>query len=342
MRNWPIALLVSAVVCLAEDVRVDGGVIRAAGKGEIAVYVAGAEGAPAVLGVSRVEGGETVFAPRFPLQPGVRYRVVVRRAGGEKSALVEGPRRAAKPATRVEGVYPSGEVVPENLLKLYVHFSGPMSQGEAYQRVTLIDEGGQPVELPFLELGEELWDREGKRVTLLFDPGRVKRDLKPHREAGTPLVEGRSYTLVVGREWRDAESLPLAAEYRRKLRVGPPDREAPDPGRWRIHPPQPGTRDPLVVEFGEAMDRALAERVIEVATARGERVEGEATVEEFETQWRFRPEAAWEAGEYWLRIEKILEDLAGNSIGKPFEVDVFERVQERISREVEAIGFRVR
>ena len=38
---------------------------------------------------------------------------------------------------------------------------------------------GQAVADPFLELDEELWSTDGRRFTLLFDPGRIKRGLKP-------------------------------------------------------------------------------------------------------------------------------------------------------------------
>jgi hypothetical protein len=242
----------------------------------------------------------------------------------------------------VESVYPSSAVVPENLLKLYLHFSAPMSRGEVYGRVRLLDHTGQAVELPFLELEQELWDPEGRRLTLLFDPGRVKRDLKPHREVGSPLQEGRSYALVIDAGWPDAYGRKLAAEYRKTLRVAAPDRASPDPHRWVVRAPRAATSDPLEIEFGEPLDHALLERVLEVATAQGERVEGSIEVDRNETLWRFRPAQPWAAGNYWLRAEKILEDLAGNMIGRPFEVDAFERVQERIGREIESVPFTVR
>jgi len=34
------------------------------------------------------------------------------------------------------------------------------------------------------------------------------------------------------------------------------------------------------------------------------------------------PQAAWKAGPHTLLIQLELEDLAGNSVGKPFEVDL--------------------
>ena len=43
------------------------------------------------------------------------------------------------------------------------------------------------------------------RFTLLFDPGRIKRGLKPaQRRVGPVLEEGKSYTLVIDRGWTDA------------------------------------------------------------------------------------------------------------------------------------------
>jgi hypothetical protein len=64
------------------------------------------------------------------------------------------------PTTVVSQVYPTAEVLPENLLKFYVHFSAPMSSGHIYDHIRLIgDSTGKEVELPFLEIDEELWTR---------------------------------------------------------------------------------------------------------------------------------------------------------------------------------------
>jgi hypothetical protein len=39
-----------------------------------------------------------------------------------------------------------------------------------------------------------------------------------------------------------------------------------------------------------------------------------------ETQWSFEPEKPWALGDHQLLIDATLEDLAGNSIGRLFEV----------------------
>ena len=54
-----------------------------------------------------------------------------------------------------------------------------MQRGDIYRYIRLLDDEGIAVELPFLEIEQELWSRDGHRLMLLLDPGRVKRELKP-------------------------------------------------------------------------------------------------------------------------------------------------------------------
>src|SRR5690606_23802877 len=149
---------------------------------------------------------------------------------------------------------------------------------------------------PFLELGEELWDPTGTRFTLFFDPGRIKRGLKPREEAGPALEEGKSYTLVIRATWADAQGEPLAREFRKTFRVGPPDDVQPRLANWRLLPPIAGTRQPLELRFPEPMDHAMLERVLQVTDAGGRPVTGKIAVSEGETCWRFIPERPWRAG----------------------------------------------
>ena len=46
-------------------------------------------------------------------------------------------------------------------------------------------------------------------------------------------------------------------------------------------------------------------------------------------------------GDYRLLVDTRLEDLAGNRIGQPFDIDVFERVTGRIPTATVALPFRV-
>lgn len=305
---------------------------------------------PPIVGTYRIEASELIFQPRFPLEPGLGYRVTFNPAWPpdagplhtDLTATFRIPKPDADPTTHVQQVYPSIDILPENQLKFYLHFSAPMSRGEVYRWIHLLDETGQPVVLPFLELGEELWDYDGKRLTLLFDPGRIKRGVRPLEEVGPAIEAGKRYTLVIERNWRDAEGRPLTEGYEKSFSVSAPDRTSPGIQSWHLAPPREGSTDPLIVEFPEPLDQALLLHVLEVTDSDGNRIEGSIRIDRWETRWQFTPQQPWSAGDYHLEIETILEDLAGNRVDRLFEVDVFERIEEQVTRETVTLAFKVR
>lgn len=242
------------------------------------------------------------------------------------------PRPVDVPPPAIVRVYPTADKLPENLLRLYIHFSAPMQHGDVYDFLRLLDENGRQVVKPFLEVGEELWDPSGKRLTVLFDPGRVKQGLKPREELGPILQSGHEYTLVIEPEirnasgivtsrWCDAFGVPLTSPHRFRFRAVPPETRPVEPAEWSLSAPPAGTRKPLSVDLKRSLDHALLERVVRVATPDGKPVGGDIKLGEHETIWHFTPRAEWKAGDYFLEAESILEDLAGNRIGRSFEVD---------------------
>ena len=203
-----------------------------------------------------------------------------------------------------------------------------MLRGEAWEHLRLLDANGKVIELAFLEIDQELWDRDQRRLTVLFDPGRIKRGVLPRDEIGAALEEGKSYTLVASANWRDDRRVPLKQEFRRTFKVAPEDRIAIDPEKWRIAAPKAGTRDPLVIDFGESLDAALALRLIKV------NVSGEAQLGPAERQWRYVPDQPWPPSVIDIAIDTALEDLAGNKVGRPFDVDTFDAITVRSGRGV--------
>jgi hypothetical protein len=306
---------------------------------------------PPMLGVYRIESGVLRFEPQFPLEPGIIYRAIFRPArlpgagnpaDGEVTSLFQLPANKPNLSTTVEMIYPSAGVLPENLLKFYIHFSAAMSRGRIYEHIQLRGEAGKQIELPFLEIDEELWDPTMTRLTLFLDPGRIKRGVRPLEEVGPALEAGKSYILVIGSELKDGSGSPLKETFRKEFKVGPPDRDPPDPATWKIQSPQAGTRDPLAVTFTDPVDHALALRLISVAGESGESLDGKAALEDQERRWIFTPGSLWRRGTYRLVIQTTLEDLAGNNIGKPFDVDLFEGVQRRLTTSNLKIPFEVR
>jgi hypothetical protein len=291
-----------------------------------------AAGRPAVLGSYAVHDGVLRFTPRFPFDPGQRYDVRFD-AGRLRStdaasptpsllhpleASIELPAPITAP-TAVAGVFPSAAEVPENQLRLYVSFSAPMGLGDGSRYLRLVDEAGRPVDDPFLPLDVELWNEDRTRYTVLFDPGRVKRGILPNEELGRSMIAGRTYALVIDADWRDGAGQPLAEGFRHEFRVGPPEDHAIDPATWRIDAPRSGTVDPLVVSFPRPLDYGLLHRALTVSL-RAAPVAGGVRLDAGETRWIFTPGDPWQEGEYRLHVSSILEDVAGNRIGRPFEV----------------------
>ena len=72
------------------------------------------------------------------------------------------------------------------------------------------------------------------------------------------------------------------------------------------------------------------------------RLDGSVAVVRDETEWRFTPQQPWKVGDYQIVIQTTLEDLAGNHIGRAFDVDTFDRVTRSISRDTASLSFRIR
>jgi hypothetical protein len=66
-----------------------------------------------------------------------------------------------------------------------------------------------------------------------------------------------------------------------------------------------------------ALDHGLLIRALGV-TRDGKEVDGTIAVDQAETRSTFTPTAPWRAGLYQLLALDILEDLAGNQIGRAF------------------------
>jgi hypothetical protein len=348
-------ILIAGITAIAESVSIqlEGGAFKVLGwnpprrepaKGWASVFAVytGSGDVPPLLGSYGVEAGLLVFRPRFPLAPGVQYRAVFHPTNG--AALVEKtfgePARETAPSARVEQVYPSADVLPSNQLRLYIYFSASMSRGEAGRRVHLLDGNGKVLPGVFLP-GEELWDPGFRRLTMTFDPGRIKRGLTSNEAMGPPIVEGKRYALVIDRDWPDARGVPMAEGFRKMFRGGPAERNPPDPKLWRVTAPKAGSSQALILKFLTPMNYPLLQRMLHVTGAHGS-VAGSASIEEHETEWRFIPQEPWKADDYQLNVDSALEDLAGNHIGQAFDIDVFQRVTEHIDTKAISLPFAVR
>jgi len=319
----------------------------------LAVYVVEKSVATqAMAGTYEVNQATLRFTPRYSLKPGMAYRAVFRPPGASGSNAeitkeISIPALPPAPPTRVTAIYPSASTLPENQLRFYVHFSAPMAAGDAFAHVKLVKDSndkdkGAVVSGAFFEIGDELWDGSGQRLTLLFDPGRVKKGLTPRLQFGPVLEAGQSYRLVIDRAWRDANNQPLDANFEKRFKAGPPVEKAVEAKEWKIDPPPAKSREALVIRFPWPLDRALLMRMITIEDAAKNSIEGQITLADDERRWEFRPDQPWTAGQFSLVVDKELEDSAGNNLARPFEVDVFDRVDDRPGPEFVRIPFEIR
>lgn len=270
------------------------------------------------------------FIPDFPFSAGVSYRVLVdqtvhkflKGSGESKKSGTEElmdvsfsiPKQRSSQVTEVTHVYPTGDIIPENLLRFYIYFSSPMRRGFSDQNVKLFDHEGNEVRGALMRFKQELWDPGQQRLTLLLDPGRIKQGVGSNLKFGPALQEGHTFRLVIERDFQDAEGRKLKQSFEKRFTVGPPLRTAPNPDQWVIHPPQANSHDALVIEFLRPFDHALAKRLIQVIAPSGKTITGTIELEQAETVWKFTPIEEWEIGAYSIQIDTTLEDVAANNL----------------------------
>ncbi len=315
MKRWLSILSLVCSATFAADVWVnEAGQIEARGG---AVRVFRGDATEPLFG-SVVKTRESVcFAAALPLVSGETYRVEFQTAEGAWSTQ---RLKFTNPATAAPtvSISPFPTVLPANALKLYLHFSQPMEQGVFLERITLQRQDGSVVHGAFRET--ELWSPDGKRLTLWLHPGRQKTGVNLNLDEGPVLQEGRLHTLKIAANWRSTTGVALGKETAFTLAAGVVDHACPNPQRWQITAPKTGTHDRLLVSFDEPLDPAILVSALKVKRGEGE-VAGVVTVASDARTWLFTPVVAWTPGACVLEIDPLLEDLAGNNLLGPFEVD---------------------
>ena len=272
--------------------------------------------APPLAGRLLPDGDSVRFIPRFRLGDIGTIRV---RVDDAEHRFTVAPPPVPVPATELAGIHPASPVVPENQLRWYLEFSGPMREGEAARRVRLVDASGREVRGAFLSVEEELWDPARRRLTLLFDMGRVKRGIRTREETGPVLQAGRGYAIVIDSAWRDARGAALVRGASHRFRAGVADLRGPDPRSWRIDAPRAGGTDPLDVSLDGPIDHGMGAHLVSVWRA-DVPIAGTVQLSDADRRWRFIPALPWVRGRYELRVSGALEDAAGNGVGRAFEV----------------------
>ena len=211
-------------------------------------------------------------------------------------------------------VQPSGPEVPANLLRISLRFATPV-EGSLLPRLSLMRADGRRVDEPFLE--QELWSPNGKVLTIMMHPGRVKSGLVAHDTIGPVLRAGDDVTLAL-------DGRPI-----KRWSVGPDDVTGPLASAWKVSGVRIGSREPLVVTLDGPIDGRDTD-YLAIADAHNRRVRGHARLANGETTWTFAPSAPWRAGTYRFVARGTLEDPAGNRLGGHFETSIDSRPEQPV------------
>lgn len=210
-------------------------------------------------------------------------------------------------------IHPTGPAVPENLLRFELRFDRPQRLPFDVDRLKLLDGDGVEIQNALLDMA--LPDTDGRRITVLLDPGRVKTGVGPNLDAGRALKRGATVSLLV--MGRGADASPTVKTWRVTAPVSQPLR----PELWRFSLPSQGTRDELSVDLRSPIS-SVGERLIAVLDAHGHRLKGMVTLDEGDARWRFKPARPWTAGTHRLVTHPGLEDPAGNRHCAAFEASL--------------------
>lgn len=276
-----------------------------------------------VAGEARLVSGALRFEPLFPLPAGQRFAVAWRPqaiggAGRAVVTIVEIP-RAPTPRARVVGFGPDVPAIAANTLRLYVHFDQPMRAEAVVEHVELQDDAGRTIAEPFFVAGPELWSADGTRLTLLFDPGRVKTGLVAHDRLGRALRPGGAVRLVVRGTLPDATGRPIGQDFTRRWAVGPEARSRIAPSRWTVSAPPAGSVEPLVIALDAPVDRILLSERVRLVDTNGRPVAGHVKAAAAGDRWTLEPARPWAAGRYLVQVDPDLEDHAGNTVASRFD-----------------------
>lgn len=204
-------------------------------------------------------------------------------------------------------IEPATSVIPANILRWYFHFNQSgrnlVRQCEFY----LEELDGNPRRIqPFVDFGDELWSGDGTRLTIFFDPGRVKRHVKAADNRAAILRSGHHYRWL----WNESTI--------GQFRAGAPIRTKLASHRWALYAPASPVA-PVRVLFDRLMDPALLASTSSVSVVGGELVPGKLTISDGGFGWSFTPDQPWYNGDYLVNFAATLEDVCGNRVSESLD-----------------------
>jgi len=230
------------------------------------------------------------------------------------TSLVFAETQPSRVATRVVGIDPASDLLPENLLRVHIRFTVPMREGLFSEHIEVIDaESGKPVPWVFFDSFYELWNHDRTRRTLLVDPGRVKTGLTANNELGRAFVSGNKYSIKIKPGWASISGTAIAQEYVHSFTAVAQVRTRINPENWNIE----ASKNSVQVDFQRIIDIHSLNAHMALITKDDEPIPGEwISFNNGKTAY-FRITGVNVPNR--IVIRNRFEDVAGNTIAAAFD-----------------------
>jgi len=269
---------------------------------------------PAIIGSIRRENSSITFVPLVPFNQETNYTVL---CDGELLHFSVGKPSDYDPIEIIQ-IYPSVKQVPANILKWYVRFSRPVNPVKIYEHIHFLDQEGAEIDRSILNLKAPLLSDDGTLLTIWVEPGRQKRLLGPNHHLGSVFEPYKNYTLQIGAALKDMKGVSMDSTIRHSFVTTDVDRKKPSMTNWEIGNLQAHTSDPMTIIIPEQVDYGSLIDSFELYY-HGVRVAGTIEYNSDTFTISFLPDQNWKAGDYTIRLDTHLEDLAGNNLSHLFD-----------------------
>lgn len=255
--------------------------------------------------------------------------------------FLEGQTCTTKQQPRVADLYPRATVLPKNLLRFYVYFDHAMDTATSAGQIEIRTSSGKVLDDLLLQSRAPLWSEDGRRLTLILDPGRIKTGLSHAHQPDSGFKVGEEFTLVIGQGFTTETGCEMAAVFEHQFFIARADTTPPNPKNWVLNAPSAMSRDPLTVSFKKPLDHLSLAYRIRVKTITGQSIPGAISLGKDDEHWIFTPSEVWAEGPYNLVIDSRLEDLAGNRPTGLFDAPVGQRSTRGASAAPLQLAFKI-
>ncbi len=241
----------------------------------------------------------------------------------------------------VEAIYPSASILPSNILKWHIQFSRPINKTNVYEHIQFVDNYGEEISKAILPIENTLTNSKGTLLTLWIEPGRQKRDLIPNQQLGPVFVSGNDYKIIINKELKDQNGVPMLQTSAHKFTIADADRDLINISSWEVLPPVLKTKSSLIINCHESLDYTSALNGVFVIY-NNKKVAGNWEIKDNETKLIFNPLKIWNKGNYIILFNSKIEDLSGNNLNRLFDHKIENNINNSEPKKEFKLEFNIR